>query len=105
MSHIATSEDPPRPSIGRPRDNPHDKPKRRIGIQHRRNGTVLKARVREAMAEAMNDLKKRLETSTGLDFSHALIVRRSVDMYLKHVAGFSEDQLKMEADIIKHQHR
>lgn len=105
MSHIATSEGPLRPSIGRPKDNPHDRPKNRITIEYRRSGTVLKTRVREAMASAMNDLKKRLETSTGLDYSHALIVRRSMDMYLKHVACLNEDQLKMEADIIKHQHR
>lgn len=101
---IATSEASARPSIGRPTANPEDVSKRRVLIHYRRNGTVLKTRVKEAMTASMDSVKNRLEINSRFDFSHTILVRRALDLYLRQVAKFTDDQMAMEASILQPTH-
>jgi hypothetical protein len=102
---IATSEDFARPSIGRPADDPNAPPKQRIVTNYRRNGTVLKTRVREGLTAAMDEVTQRFEIASGFHFSHTLLVRRALDLYLRQVAKFTDEQMAIEASILKTQHR
>lgn len=102
---IATSEDFARPSIDRPADDPNASSKKRIVTHYRRNGTVLKTRVREGLTAAMDEATKRFEIASSFHFSHTLLVRRALDLYLRQVAKFTDEQMAIEASILKTQHR
>jgi hypothetical protein len=111
MTNIATSEDfarpqkTSRPALGRPADQPDDTPKNRVLIHYKRQGTVLKTRVKQSLTAAMDDAKRRLEVASGIHFSYTFLVRRALELYLRQAMQYNDEQWVNEASILKNQHR
>lgn len=111
MTNIATSEDfarpqeTLRPALGRPADAPDDPPKNRVLIHYKRQGTVLKTRIKQSMTAAMDDAKRHLEAASGIHFSYTFLVRRALDLYLDQVMNNNHEQWLTEAMILKNLHR
>jgi hypothetical protein len=101
---IATREVLTRPSLGRPADDPNI-PKKRMLIQHCRQGTVLKTKVTETLTRSLEAAKRQLEEASGTDFSYTFLVRRALDLYMKQFARLNAEQITNEAATLKRLYR
>jgi hypothetical protein len=70
---------------------------KRIPIVYKRNGELIKVKVREALYASLMTSKDRLADATGKNYSQTIIVRRALDLYLAKLTKMDEDQLAQES--------
>jgi hypothetical protein len=79
------------------------RPSKRIPIQYKRSGELIKVKVREALYASLMTSKDRLADATGKNYSQTIIVRRALDLYLAKLAKMDEDQLAQESlNLVRH---
>jgi hypothetical protein len=77
----------------------------RIPIIYKRNGELVKVKVREALYAALMNSKDRIADATGKNLSQTILIRRALDLYLTQLAKMDEGQLVQESHHLVQRHR
>jgi hypothetical protein len=79
------------------------RPAKQVRIEYKRNGELIKTKVREATYRALEDTKRRLTDATGKNYTQTVIVRRALDLYLGQLAKMDDGRLIIESDnLVRH---